>query len=433
MVVVQCSVPGCAFVSADVSEALAIALLSNHGLAHQPLPVPATPPQASSPAGPKLERPTVDVGVSIEEWNLFTRRWEVFCAGSGITDAQAPFQLFQCAGPDLGDSLLQTNPDAATGPAAALLSAMRSLAVIPVAACVLRTELLQLHQEREETFRAFAARVRGKAETCAFHTACVCGRDVDYSDHIVRDVLINGIYDTDIRRETLGFPDVLNKTVNEVIALVENREIARNALPPSSLSAVSSFRRQTGARASTAPPSADVNMSQRAACRDCKGIFNVFTEGPRGWNSKPHQVCLDCFRAHRRGRRRQPAPDGQQAAVSAGPIAQISLVDSGSGRRRRRGRHEGQHQHSTLTPSGAMTGPARLPHHIFTKGEWRRARMKEHPRVSIQISVDGSVRPGGGAGAPRPQRDDCVCHCRYWCPVGPLVFGGVPQVWLFTG
>ena len=61
----------------------------------------------------------------------------------------------------------------------AVLAAMRSLAVIPVATCVLRTELLQLQQERDETFRAFAARVRGKAETCAFDTRCECGRTVD--------------------------------------------------------------------------------------------------------------------------------------------------------------------------------------------------------------------------------------------------------------
>ena len=79
--------------------------------------------------------------------------------------------------------------------------------VIPVATCVQRTELLQLHQER-----AFTARVRGKAETCAYIAVCECGKDVDYTDHIIRDVLINGIYDSHIRRETLGMPDILTKT-----------------------------------------------------------------------------------------------------------------------------------------------------------------------------------------------------------------------------
>ena len=35
MVVVECSVPHCELKTLDVSEALAIALLTNHGLAHQ--------------------------------------------------------------------------------------------------------------------------------------------------------------------------------------------------------------------------------------------------------------------------------------------------------------------------------------------------------------------------------------------------------------
>ena len=110
MVVVACSVPDCTFKTEDVTEALAIALLTNHGLAHQ-RPSPAQDPTLR---GPKLDRRKVDVGVSIEEWNVFIRRWEVFRTGSGIDDTQAPFQLFCCAGPELGDSPLKTNPNAAS-------------------------------------------------------------------------------------------------------------------------------------------------------------------------------------------------------------------------------------------------------------------------------------------------------------------------------
>ena len=82
MVVVKCSVPSCTFETEDVSEALAIALLANHGLAHQTAPAAiAEPTQTPSLRGPKLERPKVDVGVSIEEWNVFVRRWEVISYG----------------------------------------------------------------------------------------------------------------------------------------------------------------------------------------------------------------------------------------------------------------------------------------------------------------------------------------------------------------
>ena len=119
---------------------------------------------------------------------------------------------------------------------------MRSLAVIPIATGVLRTELLQLQQERDEPFRAFGAKVREKAETCEFTAECECGKEVDYTNHSIRDVLLNGIYDPDIRREVLGTKNILKTSVNDVIALVENKEMARNALPSSNLSAVSSFQ-----------------------------------------------------------------------------------------------------------------------------------------------------------------------------------------------
>ena len=392
MVIVQCSVPDCEFQSADVSEALAIALLSNHALAHQ---ISAPRPQYSAVRGPKLERPKVDLGISVEEWNMFQRRWDVFKAGSGIDDASAPTQLFQCAGTDLGDSLLKANANATNETLPELMAAMRSLAVIPVATCVLRTELLQLHQERDEQVRAFAARVRGKAETCAFSTKCSCGLFADYTDHAIRDVIVNGLYDSDIRREVLGVADILQKPVNDVIALIENREMARNALPSSSLSAVSSFRRQNHP---TPTPSATPYRSDQAKvanCLDCHTSFQIFTEGTRGWNTTPHQLCLTCYREQRR-RKRQPRPQQARpprntpAAVQAIEVDSISQVaalhaehpqQSCNPSRRRRPR-----AHTTHCTISRPPAP-QLAHHIFTKHGWRKARLRAHPTVPLTISL----------------------------------------------
>lgn len=229
MVVISCSVPSCTFKTPDVSEELVIAILKNHDIGHQstqPTTTGTTPTQATR--APSLDRPKVDVGVTTEEWNIFVRRWNVFQTGSGITEAQAPAQLFQCAGPQLGDNILKAHPQATSGTLDLLLQTMRSLAVIPVATGVLRTELLQLRQEREEPFRSFAARVRGKAETCEFITKCDCGQNVDYTPNMSRDVLLNGIADPDIRREVLGITGITAKPVNDVISLVESKEKARN-------------------------------------------------------------------------------------------------------------------------------------------------------------------------------------------------------------
>ncbi len=51
---------------------------------------------------------------------------------------------------------------------------MKNLAVIPVATGIVRAELLEMKQLRDEAFRKFASRVRGKAETCEYYTSFTC-------------------------------------------------------------------------------------------------------------------------------------------------------------------------------------------------------------------------------------------------------------------
>ena len=89
MVVISSAFPGCEFKSEDATEAIACALLQSHAFTHAAAP---TAHQAIGPVlaherqGPKLERPHIDFGVSIEERNVFTRMWRLFKEGSGISD-----------------------------------------------------------------------------------------------------------------------------------------------------------------------------------------------------------------------------------------------------------------------------------------------------------------------------------------------------------
>ena len=65
------------------------------------------------------------------------------------------------------------------------MAAMKSLAVIVVATGVIRAELVRMRQERDESFRTFAAPVRGKAETYAPTSPSVgptCLREVEFTD-----------------------------------------------------------------------------------------------------------------------------------------------------------------------------------------------------------------------------------------------------------
>ena len=125
----------------------------------------------------------------------------------------------------------------------------------------------------------------------------------------------------------------------DVIALVESKEVARNALPSPTLSAMSSLQRSRKNTPSTIPQVAD--KTKEALCPDCGDSFKLFTEGSRGWNKKPHQICINCYRARRRKKRQQLAGEkGEVKAMDSEQIFQIGslqgYVPPGSGLRDKR-------------------------------------------------------------------------------------------------
>ena len=307
--IVKC--PLCPYQTEDVEGNVVTALLNLHAMSHSQ--------QAPAPVPPKLERPRIDVGVEEEVWNNFMRRWEAFRVGSGINETAAPMQLFQCATGALGDLVLKSDPDIHNKNIATVISVMRSFSVIPVATGVRRAELMQLRQAPDETFRSFAAKVQGKAETCAFHTStkCTCGLEVtaDYTTATVKDVLLAGIADLDIRREALSLKDIHKISINDVISFVEDREMARNANPvTNSLSALSSCR-----NGYLQPHMRLVSKISQHHTHTEKTKFTNIKRANRSWNSKPFTKCLHCWRV---ARRKSEDPPQANCTLSTGIVAQ---------------------------------------------------------------------------------------------------------------
>ena len=172
MVVIKCPVNGCVYETPDESSDIVCALLNLHSTEHRQ---PVNTSQHTSNV-PKLNRPCIDIGIDPEAWMSFVRRWETFKIGSGIPDGAASIQLFQCASEKLGDLMIKADPKLLLKPVEDVLESMESIAVIKVALGTRRAELMKFTQGHDEAFRTFAARVRGKAETCDFFTLskCVC-------------------------------------------------------------------------------------------------------------------------------------------------------------------------------------------------------------------------------------------------------------------
>ena len=223
----KCPFPSCPYSSGKHEAVAAAALLNAHTLTYQLAPVPLAPTTARAP---KLVRPKVKSNITGEEWNAFTRRWSTYRTGSGISDADAPSQLLECTTEDLGDIILRAHPDFTNQAIADALRLLKSLAVVHVALGVLRSQLSKMIQGPDEAFRTYTARVQGKAETCEFRTAfngrCSnCNTAVTgstyYTDEVIKDVLLNGIADSDIRREALSTEGMLAKSINQIVAFVE--------------------------------------------------------------------------------------------------------------------------------------------------------------------------------------------------------------------
>ena len=275
-------------------------------------------------------------------------------------------QLFQCASDTLGDIVLKHDPLIHTKDLGTVLQSMKSFSVIPVATGVRRAELMQLRQAPDENFRTFAAKVKGKAETCAFRatTKCICGQLVvaDYTTESVKDVLLAGISDLDIRREALSLQDTQTKTVNDIISFVEGREMARNATPTAqSLSALSSYRK--GASLPQPAPTTASVQKKTASCPDCKKTFNIFKQRQNGsFNTKPYTKCLDCWRLSKR------KSESPSAGVGVGALSTEELSSD----------------HAVLQVSALESVD---PNKVITKSDLKRKVSREHPRVQMKENV----------------------------------------------
>ena len=94
---------------------------------------------------------------------------------------------------------------------------------------VARFQLQQMMQDHDERVRAYAARIRGQVCVCQYTIECgSCKQQVDYSDEMVRDTIIRGLEDNDIRLDILSDTNQA-MTVEQTTTLVEAKESGKRS------------------------------------------------------------------------------------------------------------------------------------------------------------------------------------------------------------
>ncbi|MBY0580464.1 MAG: hypothetical protein K2P53_02095, partial [Rickettsiales bacterium] len=302
-----------------------------------------------------------------------------------IRQEEMTAQLFQCCEDDLGNQLLKENPRIINENEDIFLKAMKKLAVIPVAISVRRAELLQMRQGHNENIRSFYAKMKGKAATCNYTVQCHCHPQttVDFTDAIIRDIVVAGISDIDIRKDVLGWVSLDTALITDIIAFIEGKEMARNALGCSSTTAsVSTFRKQNK---SNTHGSKETNVT--AKCPDCSKSYSLFTESSRGWNTKPHKLCLDCWKKLRSRNSKinnRTIPNNiklntSKDAEASGLVLMVSAIKQSNRTKIKSKIIPNVKRHST-----------EINHHIFTHDGWVTAQLLVHPTIQLQMTTNKS-------------------------------------------
>ena len=153
------------------------------------------------------------------------------------------------------------------------------------------------------------------------------------------------------------------------------------------------------------------NRNQTGTCPDCKGTFPLFTECAHGWNTRPHKQCITCYRTQRSKRKASqqrrdnspqcPSTNATGSTTPAGTAAiftQISSIQESPYQNPALKKHCHCHRHR----NSACRAPATQfnTHHIFTKGQWRRSRFMDHPKVQLHMSVNAADYRAFNKGCP---------------------------------
>ena len=85
-----------------------------------------------------------------------------------------------------------------------------------------------MQQHRDEPIRSLGARVRAQAGVCIYVLNCDCGREISYNEHILRDVVVQGLVNSEIQLDLLSGTNQ-NMTLEDVFQFVEKKETGKRS------------------------------------------------------------------------------------------------------------------------------------------------------------------------------------------------------------
>ena len=164
---------------------------------------------------------------SPSDYNDFIRRWNQYKKDTGLPSDQINGQLVGCFSAELESNFASANFDVSKMKEADILAEVKGFAVAQIAIGTRRAEVMTAKQQHGELFRIFVCRVRKLATDCEFVMKCSSGvGKCRYAEEIIKNVVLAGIYDQEIKRLVLLADEMHDKDIQEIIKTVELHERA---------------------------------------------------------------------------------------------------------------------------------------------------------------------------------------------------------------
>lgn len=317
------------------------------------------------------------------------------------------YQLLDCCEEPLRRDLARAFGDISKCDEATVLSNIKTLAVRAENVLVSRDELHSARQDRDEPIRMFCARLKGIASTCRYNVQCSCDppTTIDYSHVMVRDSLIRGVYDPEIKLSLLSEKDETT-SLEETVRYIEAREggklsaerlqhVSTHTAAPTA-AGVSSYRRQQRPPRPTPPATGPPTPSPSTACGYCGQHGHAMDRQTRLTNcpayghtcsrcGKPHHfehMCRSQLNTRRLGVGRGAPPQPAQANRHRTRDSVTAVTETGSDT------FETLCSVSTATPGSRDTSEILIEHHVYNSllDCWEKRPSAPQPTVRVFAS-----------------------------------------------
>ena len=220
---------------------------------------------------------------------------------------------------------------------------------------------------------------------------------MDYSSIVIKDVLIAGIADPEIRKEVLSWPELDEKNDRELVAFVEAKEIARNAwnnTPISATAGISNYRKGSHHENDGTEHSLKKKLQLKGTCGVCKKEISLFKRFQnRRVNKRAFTSCQTCHKkanvpnSNNNGLYLENgSEESESSAITSFFIGSIEV--------------DCRKTSFTRNPPSSINAVI-LNHHIFTNDGWKQASKLTHPCLQLQISTNGEDYRKFGIKEPR--------------------------------